>query len=200
MRRWCLASLLLCLAGPLLAGQPAPGQLLVASRDMPDARFAGTVILLVSHDADGSVGLVVNRPSRLSLAETVPDLAVLDLHGRQLFFGGPVDTARVAMLLHHDEAPAQTLEVIDQLHFGPYTAGMQQALADGHEPSRLRFYHGYAGWGPGQLQGELAAGGWHLQAGSVAAVLSADPLRLWQKLIEHLDPAGLTAALEPPLQ
>jgi putative transcriptional regulator len=139
------------------------GQLLVATPDMPDPRFARTVIYLLRHDASGAQGLVVNRPLR-----DIPLALLLEQMGLEsrgvpgtvrLHVGGPVDTLRILVLHTGGYASEGTLPVKDGFAV-TWEPDILRAIAHGKGPRRTLFALGYAGWGPGQLEGEMKAGAW----------------------------------------
>jgi len=133
------------------------GQLLIASPALIDPNFRRTVVLVVAHDEDGAVGLVLNRPTDAEVAEAVPELAEVVDPGATVSVGGPVQNESVVVLAEwndHDEAGAMV--------FGDI--GLMAAEADsgrvGDATRRLRVFAGYAGWGGGQLEAELEEGSW----------------------------------------
>jgi putative transcriptional regulator len=130
------------------------GKLLVASPGLTDF-FRRTVVLMLEHTDDGAVGLVLNRPSDTEVDEAVPDLAELSEPGDVVHVGGPVGPDSVIVLgrfYDPDEAASVVLEDLGVVD--PET--MSPALID------ARVYAGHAGWGPGQLDGELEQDAWIL--------------------------------------
>jgi putative transcriptional regulator len=133
------------------------GQLLIASPALIDPNFRRTVVLVVAHDDDGAVGLVLNRPTEAEVAEAVPDLAEVTEPGAIVSIGGPVQTDSVVVLAEwddHDEAGAMVFRDV----------GLMGAEAESERVAaatrRLRVFAGYAGWGGGQLEAELEEGSW----------------------------------------
>jgi putative transcriptional regulator len=155
---------------------------LVARRGMPDPRFARTVILLVGHGEAGSLGLVVNRPSEITLANAFPDVEALQSSLATLWSGGPVAPYRAALLVNSPRAPERSRTLLDSLHFTT-DFDVLIGLAGSTTPARYRVYAGHAGWAPGQLEDELSRGDWRLHRATVAQVLSDQPMELWQRLI-----------------
>ena len=140
------------------------GQLLIAMPQMEDRRFVKTVIYLCAHTADGAMGLVVNK-----LMDNVnfPDLLEqLDITGGggsgdaiNVHFGGPVETGR-GFVLHSADFVEDATLVIDDAVALTATIDILKAIADGNGPQHSLLALGYAGWGPGQLDGELQRNGW----------------------------------------
>ncbi|UCG71909.1 MAG: YqgE/AlgH family protein [Chromatiales bacterium] len=177
----------LALAGCLLAldlsaaETPGPGKLLVASRQLQGPAFAEAVILLIHYDATGAMGLIVNRPTSLVPAEALPRLPALADYRGPMYLGGPVERRRVLALVRAEQPPATAATIIDGVHFAPLNG---ELLADTTmDASRLRLYVGYAGWGPGQLDAELARGSWHVMAASDELVFSDEVDDVWRRLI-----------------
>ncbi|MCC5987983.1 MAG: YqgE/AlgH family protein [Pararhodobacter sp.] len=144
------------------------GKLLISTPAMGDPRFAHSVILLCAHSREGAFGLVVNRPiAQLTLADI---LSQLDIEpgegatGQPVLAGGPVETAR-GFVLHSDEgrAGAKDDEASQKLPGDmalTASTGILSAIAQGQGPRQWLLALGYAGWGPGQLEGEIAQNAW----------------------------------------
>lgn len=139
------------------------GRLLLAMPTLADPNFSRSVVLLCEHNADGALGLIVNRPLRLQLGEILDQLklpaAGMELGSRPVFAGGPVDTQR-GFVLH--DAPE---EFADSLRIGTDLAvtaseTVLDALVHKKGPRRFLVALGYSGWGPGQLEHELAENAW----------------------------------------
>ena len=133
------------------------GQLLIASPALVDPNFRRAVVLVVAHDDDGAVGLVLNRRTEAEVAEAVPELADVVEPGALVSVGGPVQSEAVVVIAEwedHDEAGAMV--------FGD--VGLMSAEADADRVAentrRLRVFAGYAGWGGGQLEAELEEDSW----------------------------------------
>ena len=139
------------------------GQLLVAAEEMSDPRFVRTVILMIRHDATGAMGLVVNRPiGDVPIARLIEGVG-LDGAGVQgdirLHYGGPVERRQVLTIHTTDYAIEGTLRVTgDTAVTG--NPEILRAMGRGKGPKRHLVVLGYAGWAPGQLEGEMKAGGW----------------------------------------
>jgi len=161
--------------------EPAAGVFLVARRGMPDPRFTRTVILLVAYGAQGAFGLIVNRPTQKPLKHAFPDIEGPQDANQVLWFGGPVAADQAGLLVDRPHPSAQAHKVIDTLHFSKSFKLLKSLVAS--SSSRYRVYAGHAGWGPAQLDRELARGDWHLREASVMHVLATDTQKLWETLI-----------------
>jgi putative transcriptional regulator len=159
------------------------GQLLIAAPTIGDPRFAHTVILMLRHDKEGALGIVINRPvGERSIA------ALLEATGHddadvagilRVFAGGPVQP-ELGFVLHSAEyRRAETVDVDGRVAM---TASRQVLLDIGHNqgPEKSLFALGYAGWGPGQLDGELARHDWFTTPEEPKLVFDDDRERLWE--------------------
>lgn len=171
-------------APPPFQEQPAAGKFLIANESIRDPRFRESVILLLNHDAGGSVGLIINRPTRIPL-DSVFDA---DLEGL-LLFGGPVQPSVFSLLVLDGTAASTGDEghsyVLEGVWFVFGTEGVLERLPGLGEGAKARVYAGYAGWGPGQLDAEIRDGGWRLLTASPAAIFAEDPSRLWGELMRR---------------
>ncbi|HZR45497.1 MAG TPA: YqgE/AlgH family protein, partial [Candidatus Manganitrophaceae bacterium] len=135
----------------------AKGLFLVADPRLADLNFRESVVLIVRHGSDGTIGVIINRPT----AEPLSGLRDLPLPGTApgfLFFGGPVSPDRVSFLVQTGH-PVSESAVLEEVYFTFDPAKIPGLLK---ESKRFRVYVGYAGWGPGQLEGELNRGDWRL--------------------------------------
>ncbi|PIW28282.1 MAG: YqgE/AlgH family protein [Rhodospirillales bacterium CG15_BIG_FIL_POST_REV_8_21_14_020_66_15] len=144
------------------------GHLLVAMPNMPDERFSKTVIYICAHNAEGAMGLVVNKPlETLSFPDLLEQLDIVPSGLHQpinVHFGGPVESGRGFVLHTPDYVQDATMVVDDQIALTA-TIDILQAIADGIGPKHSLLALGYAGWGPGQLDSEIRANGWlHVEA------------------------------------
>jgi putative transcriptional regulator len=181
------------LAGPGHSAEPRPpviggllGQVLVATDDMSDPRFARTVIYMVHHDTDGAQGLVVNRPLR-----EIPLAVLLDQTGIEskgvnemvrLHVGGPVQTFRIFVLHTADYVGPDTMRVKDGFSL-TWNPDILKAIAQGKGPRRKLFIMGYAGWAPGQLEAEMKTGAWVRASADEALVFDNDYDTKWDRAI-----------------
>ena len=165
------------------------GQLLVATPDLDDPNFAGTVVYLVHHDQEGAMGLVINRVLGAGpLGKMLEGLGVEPDGGADLelrvHYGGPVEPARGFMLHSPDYRAADTV-VLSDLAALTLSPDILQAIAAGKGPRRSLFALGYAGWGPEQLESELAAGAWFVVEPDTALLFDDHPETKWQRAWER---------------
>jgi putative transcriptional regulator len=167
----CLVlGLLVHTAGPASQNGSAPpgagglaGQFLVASEEMGDPRFVESVILMIHHDASGAMGVIVNRPvGEVPTAKLLENMGLDGTGARgsvRLHYGGPVEP-RQGLTLHTTD---YVIEGTFRVTRGIAVTGnpeILRAIGAGRGPKRYLVALGYAGWAPGQLEGEIKAGGW----------------------------------------
>jgi putative transcriptional regulator len=136
------------------------GHLLVAARSLRDPNFHRSVVLLVKHNDEGALGLVLNRPSGTKIAQIWSQVSSAPCHIDQpLHAGGPIQGPLMAL---HSSPAWGELEVVAGVWFTAAREMLEQLVASGEpaEPGRARFFVGYSGWGPEQLEAELRAGAW----------------------------------------
>ena len=168
----------------------APG-ILIAVPQMDDPNFARSVVLLVEHDESGAMGITFNRPSDVALEEIGKEHG-MDVHqgAGYAFIGGPVQRER-GFLVHRRPEVGDSVELEEDVFLSVSTDALRTLLAG--EPASYRLCLGYAGWGPGQLERELVAGGW-LNAGISSKRIFDTPVeKIWEAVIRDLgiEPAFL---------
>ena len=163
------------------------GQLLVATPEMKDPRFAEAVIYMVKHDADGAFGLVINRPIAKGPFEDLLKgfgTEIEDAQGEVLIhYGGPVSMQQ-GFVLHSDDIMIEnSMKVANGIAM---TAGVKiiEAMARGKGPSQSLVMLGYAGWAPGQLEMELKAGSWFVIPGDKSLVFDKDADKKWPEAMD----------------
>jgi len=180
------------LLGPVATDPPATasltGQLLIASPNIGDPRFAHTVILMVKHDRDGALGITINRPvGEKSIASLLqgPGEDVSGIEGTlRIFAGGPVQPD-LGFVVHSAEYRRDDTIAVDE-HVA-MTASRQILRDIGHHrgPVKTLFALGYAGWGPGQLENELARHDWFTAPEEPKLIFDDDRANLWEDAMAH---------------
>jgi len=170
----------------------APGFLL-AMPQLGDPNFYRSVVLMIEHGESGSMGLVINRGAPLTLGELARgqkmDIAT-ERESQPVFIGGPVEPQR-GFVLHDDRELTEKHPVLPGLFLSVTLDALGPLLERG--APRLRFCLGYAGWGPRQLESEIAAGSWLFTEATAEAVLGQEPGKLWETTLRGMgvDPAML---------
>ena len=163
------------------------GQLLVATPEMKDPRFAEAVIYMVKHDADGAFGLVINRPMAKGPFEDLLKGFGAEIEGAQgevlIHYGGPVSMQQ-GFVLHSDDIMIESsMKVVDGIAMTA-DVKMIEALARGKGPRQSLVMLGYAGWAPGQLEMELKAGSWFVIPGDKPLVFDKDADKKWREAMD----------------
>lgn len=168
--------------------QSLAGQLLVATPEMSDPRFRGTVILMVQHDRNGAFGIVINRPvDEVPIARLLRQLG-LDSRGSEgtvrLFYGGPVQP-QVGFVVHSAEYHrAGTLDIDGRVAM-TRNPDVLRDIGRHEGPRQSLIAFGYAGWGAGQLETELSVGGWFTIPEEPKLVFEVDRDKLWDEAMKR---------------
>jgi putative transcriptional regulator len=165
------------------------GQLLIAMPAMLDSRFSQTVIYVCVHSAEGAMGIVVNRLAKeLTFPQLLQQLDV-DTPGIgqeiRIHFGGPVESGR-GFILHSAEYTQDGTIIVDDNICLTASVDILRDIADGNGPLRALLAIGYAGWGPGQLDSELAQNAWLQVSADDALVFGGDLEKKWKRAISKL--------------
>jgi putative transcriptional regulator len=170
------------------SGTSLAGQLLVAEPEMGDPRFAKTVILMVQHDPKGALGIVINRPvDEVPLAKLLNALGIdsNDSEGRiSLFAGGPVQPD-VGLIVHTAEYRRTGTINIDGRVAMTTDPQVLRDIGRHEGPRQSLVAFGYAGWGPGQLEAELALRGWFTMPEDPTLVFDFDRDKLWEETMKR---------------
>jgi putative AlgH/UPF0301 family transcriptional regulator len=163
------------------------GKLLVASRGLTDPNFAKTVILLVHYDAEGVVGLMLNRRTDVPLSRVLEGLKAAKDRSDPVYLGGPVETPAVFALL---QSPAK-LEGAEHIFGSVYLIStktlFEQTVSKQPDPGAFHVYLGYAGWNTSQLRKEVELGAWFIFQGDAKTVFDSQPDSLWPRMIEKTE-------------
>ena len=182
------ATILLLAQAAAATAATAPGSLagwfLVAAPDMPDPRFAGTVIYMIRHGPDGAMGFVINRVLAEDWAENIldPDSAPAERAGRKIavHYGGPVG-ATEGFILHSDDfSSGNSVRVTDRVWLSADPDVLRE-MARREGPPRGLFILGYSGWAPGQLESELARDDWAVAPGDTDLLFDPDLANKWRR-------------------
>lgn len=180
----------LALAQPPRAFAPAPGVFLVAKPSIGGGPFWQSVVLLLAHDEQGTLGVIVNRATEIPLSTVLSDLDANETGDPALNFGGPVALDGLVFLFKSDEPPAGVRSVMGDVYYSGDRALLEKLLKKKEGRDRLKLYLGHAGWSPGQLQGEILRGSWTLVQADAFTVFQKSPDAIWPELAQ----IGVTVA------
>jgi putative transcriptional regulator len=156
------------------------GQLLIAGPTLGDPNFWRTVVLIVEHNAEGALGLVLNRPSETTVGEAVPQLAELVDPNDDVLVGGPVQQSGVIVLAEFEDPSDAALIAFEDIGI----VGTTSEVIETHAGVRAaRAFAGHAGWGPGQLEDELERGDWIVEPALRSDAFTSEPLELWPAVL-----------------
>ncbi|UCE01246.1 MAG: YqgE/AlgH family protein [Candidatus Latescibacterota bacterium] len=175
--------------------QVRPGCLLIASPTLRDPNFSRTVVLLCEHGDEGSMGLVINRPTEHTLAEAISEMPPRAT--QRLYWGGPVQQ-QLVLVLHRSslDAPGST-EIVDGMALGSDSEALYEVL-DAHDADgRVRVFCGYAGWSAGQLDAEMEVRSWIVGPGRAKLVFGVDAEQIWHEALRALGPRYAWLATMP---
>ncbi|MDK1473827.1 YqgE/AlgH family protein [Streptomyces sp. 549] len=160
------------------------GRLLVATPALADPNFDRAVVLLLDHDEEGSLGVVLNRPTPVGVGDILEPWASLADDPGVVFQGGPVslDAALGVAVIPGAEGPKGWRRVHGAIGLVDLEAPPEKLAA---ALGSLRIFAGYAGWGPGQLEDELAEGAWYVVESEPGDVSSPSPERLWRAVLRR---------------
>ncbi|WP_299527949.1 YqgE/AlgH family protein [uncultured Streptomyces sp.] len=160
------------------------GRLLVATPALADPNFDRTVVLLLDHDEEGSLGVVLNRPTLVEVGEILAPWAGLAGEPDVVFQGGPVslDSALGVAVIPGDDGPLGWRRVHGAIGLVDLDTPPQLLAAT---LGSLRIFAGYAGWGPGQLETELTDGAWYVVDSEPGDVSAPRPEKLWRAVLRR---------------
>jgi putative transcriptional regulator len=173
--------------------EPFRPALLLSMPQLQDPNFAKTVVLLCDFVPDGAFGLVLNRPTEMAAKTMVRmETAVEGGNDLPLCIGGPVEPGRGWILTGDEPDDAEYRTIVDGLYLSTSPVLLQRVLAAPAMP-RARVLAGYAGWGPGQLDEELAQSAWLITDVALDLIFDTDPSIMWEAALRRLgaDPTTL---------
>ena len=156
------------------------GQLLLASPALYDPNFRRTVVLIGVHSEEGAMGVVLNRPSELTVSEAVPQLEQTVAGEEPIYVGGPVEPSSIVFLAEFLDPSLAGLLVLGRIGFPAPDADIEELT---QATARGRVFAGYAGWGEGQLDAEVDHGDWIAQTALPEDVFTDVPEELWGSVL-----------------
>lgn len=164
---------------------PGKGKFLVAGRALADPGFRETVVLLISYGAGGATGLIINLPTNVRLADMLSPMPGLKDRGDIVYYGGPVEGRRMLMLIRSNEKPEESAPVFGNVYVSASRNALGRMIVAHRTERDFRVYAGYAGWLPGQLEGEVKRGDWHIIPADARSIFDKKSTEIWRELIRR---------------
>jgi putative transcriptional regulator len=157
------------------------GKLLLDGGKLQGSFFHRSVVLICEHNADGAMGLVLNRQTENDVSEVILEELPDSVQNQTLFLGGPVQPDALSYL-HSDRYLADS-NVFDNLRVGHALEELIEVGESFSPTKRLRVFAGYAGWEEGQLDSEMEQGAWLTHTGDLDLIFNVDPEQLWKRIL-----------------
>jgi putative transcriptional regulator len=164
---------------------PTPGNLLISEPFLQDENFVRSVVLLCDHNADGSFGLVLNKPSILHLSELIEELSFIE---NEVYIGGPVEQNTLHFIYFGAKALDGSIQIGENLWWGgDFNSLIEKLKLNIIDHHSIRFFLGYSGWSTGQLSDELAENTWIVSREKIdPKLLENTPEELWKILLKNM--------------
>lgn len=164
--------------------KPEKGRLLISEPFLPDPNFERTVVLLCDHNEEGSFGFVLNKPSILKVGEVMEEALNLD---QVVYFGGPVQQDTLHFI-HRNIVVENATEIVENIRWGGAFDSLVSLIQSNQiTHDNVRFFLGYSGWGPGQLEKELEEDSWIVcDYVSDQLLFETEPNLMWKKALESM--------------
>ena len=163
------------------------GKFLIAGKALHDPNFFKTVVLIVEHGEDGAMGLVVNRPSSVTVAHALSEHFNLPETDDLVYVGGPVEPAALFVLHNAPQLDDKGTFVVPDVYVGSSAGVFERvvrAAVEGAADLHFRIFSGCAGWASDQLESEMARGDWFLHPASAEWIIHEDPYEVWDLLLQ----------------
>lgn len=158
------------------------GHFLIAGKSLRDPNFFKSVVLIVEHGGGGAMGVVINRPSGITVSQALKKNFELPETGDMVYVGGPVERNALFILHNAEDLNSAEAPLLDGLFVGSSPEAFESVVrraADGDPELKLRIYFGCAGWAPDQLEGELARNDWLVCPARGDLVFHPEPYAVW---------------------
>lgn len=174
------------------------GTFLIARRSLSDPFFAKSTVLMLPVEADPLVvGLIINKPTKIKLAELFPHAKNLEKQDATAYFGGPVDIHDRSAIFRSRTAPKHALHIFADVYFTFDSDSIDELVEKSKQPSELRIFLGRSQWSQPQLEHEILIGAWYKHTGDAAPIFAMDPGKVWQELLDRAAPSPYTEYFPP---
>ena len=161
------------------------GKFLVAGRNITDPTFSETVVLLLDYNAQGAVGLIINRPSEVRLSRVFPEIKGMERRSDTLSFGGPVGPNQMFLLIRSIGQPEGSQHVAKDIYVSGSKAVLQEMVDGNGTKKKFQVYAGYSGWAAQQLEREVARGDWYVMQADAESIFDKEPSEIWPELFRR---------------
>jgi putative transcriptional regulator len=164
--------------------KPAKGMLLISEPILSDFYFSKSVVLLADHNEEGSFGLIINKPTDLVLSDISDEFSGINT---RLYIGGPVKTDSIYFIHTRGDLVEGSAKVMEGLYWGGHSDVLKDLILKKMISSNeIRFFIGYAGWKPGQLNREFKEDAWIASATNPDQVLKSEPASMWRNVLKTM--------------
>ena len=163
--------------------KPEPGKLLIAEPFLDDPYFKRSVVLLTEHNENGSIGFILNKPIEIKLKDAVGELPPIDSN---IHLGGPVARETLHFLHTEGDLIDGSLEIMKGLFWGGNFETLKKLIEqDKIKPESIKFFVGYSGWEPQQLDKELKLNSWIVLEGDLSVIMKRNTANLWKDILKE---------------
>ncbi|HRS53890.1 MAG TPA: YqgE/AlgH family protein [Bacteroidales bacterium] len=163
---------------------PQRGKILISEPFLNDFYFKRSVVLLAEHGKEGSFGLIINKPIDINLKEIIKEFSEFNT---KVFIGGPVRTDSLFVIHSLGKEIPNSTEIIEGIYWGGNMEVIREKIINKIiTPDKIRFYIGYSGWSPNQLEYELKEKAWVISDASKEEILNNHPENLWKAIVKSL--------------
>jgi putative transcriptional regulator len=159
--------------------KPLTAILIVARAELPDRNFRDSVVLVMNNLGPAPVGVIINRPTKVDVSHLFPDLERLGKLHDKVYFGGPVDFETVWFLFRAEAPPEHSAQAFDSVYISADPELLLKLLGRDKPMDGLRIFVGHSGWGPGQLQAEMARGDWTVKPAEADTIFKGKSEHPW---------------------
>ncbi len=161
------------------------GKLLVADSNLRDPRFVQSIVLLFRYGKDGAAGLILNHPTPTGVSKLFPQITGVQKRKDLIHLGGPVSIESLFVLLQGQDVGENAERIFENIFITTDKSTIQKLIGKIGNEKQLRLYAGYAGWGVGQLELEIAGGYWHVLPAETKAIFHNNPTEVWREFLER---------------
>ena len=163
----------------------SPGRVLISEPFLSDTYFKRSVVFLTEHSDEGSVGFVLNKPVDLKIQDVIQDFPSID---SGISIGGPVNTNTVHFIHTLGEALPESVHVFENIYWGGDFEELKSMITAGNVDFRqVRFFLGYSGWAPNQLQGEIDENAWLIGEIDASMIMASDLTNFWNDVLKRMN-------------